>query len=394
MASAVFYGRAVKSRKRREFDRVLRRRAEEPDFGSFVYWNTGEPLRPEELSGFGYRGQRFVAFRHTVTTRRMQGDDPVQDTVPYRVVQLAVPVGPQLAIVPKSQERDWARGGEPVATGVAEFDRMYTLFTEDAPFARAALPRESLHWLAGRKVSTPIVLAEGVLSSESAGELDANVLRHADLLVELAYRMPPLNVAGEGRSAPSRYLETTASAAPPDESAAAHPDTAPEEAAGTSPGGPPSGTAATQQGGPSEEAAAIRRSKAAEETAAIRRDKAPEETAAVRRGGAPEDVAAIRPGVVERGLLVLLVLGFLPLLATLVIIGAVAFVNSVAYFFGAEARVLAGGEPWLPFLESGWYGPFTDFGTAAQSFLLGVVLFGLPLLAVGIGAVRVSRRSR
>lgn len=306
VASAVLYGRAVKSRQRREFDRVLRGRAEEPAFGSFTYWNSGNPLKPEDTAGFGYRGQRFVVFRHSVTTRRMQGDDPVQDTQPYRVVQLATTISSRLAIVPRRNERDWARtGDQPVVTGVAEFDQKYVLLAEDEAFARAALPRESLRWLAERRLSTPIVLADGVLSSESPGELDANVLRYADLLVELAHRMPPLRVVGQT---------------------------------------------------------------------------------------APRETSAIRPGALERVLLALLVLGFLPLLATLLIIGAVAFVNSVAYFFGADGRVLASGEPpLLPFLDSQWYGPFTDFGTAAQSFLLGVVLFGLPLVAAVIGAVRRSR---
>ncbi|MGC7093916.1 hypothetical protein ACPZ19_04565 [Amycolatopsis lurida] len=311
IASAPLYGRAVKNRKRREFDRVLRDRAEEPTFGSFVHWTSGNPLKPEETAGFRYRGQRFVAFRHTVTTRRMQGDDPVRDKQPYRVVQLATSASPRVSIVPRENERDWAPVGDrtedrPVTTGVAEFDQKYVVFAEDEAFAKAAFPRESLRWLLARKLNTPIMLGDGVLSSETPGELDSNVLRYADILVELAHRMPPLRVVGQ--------------AAPRAES------------------------------------------------------------------------AAIRPGALERVLLVLLVLGFLPLLATLVIIGAVAFVNSIAYFFGANGRVLAGGEPpLLPFLDSQWYGPFTDFGTAAQSFLLGAVLFGLPLLAAGIGAVRRSR---
>ncbi|AXB46792.1 hypothetical protein [Amycolatopsis albispora] len=307
IASAVLYSRAVKSRKRREFERVLSGRAEEPTFGSFTHWASGNPLKAEDVAGFSFRGQKFVAFRHTVSTRRMQGDDPVLDTQSYRVVQLATPVGPRLSIVPKENERAWApvdarAGDRAITTGVAEFDQQYVIFTEDEAYAKAALPRESLRWLAGRKLGVPIVLADGVLSVESPGELDANVLRYADILVELARRMPPLRVVGQP---------------------------------------------------------------------------------------APRDSAEIRPGALERALLGLLVVGFLPLLATLVIIGAVAFVNSVAYFFGASGRVLAGGAPpLLPFLDSQWYGPYPDFGTAAQSFLLGAVLFGLPLVATGIGLVR------
>ncbi|RZQ65938.1 hypothetical protein [Amycolatopsis suaedae] len=102
--------------------------------------------------------------------------------------------------------------------------------------------------------------------------------------------------------------------------------------------------------------------------------------------------AVSRPAPVERMLTVTGVAGLLPFVALLVLLGVTAFVNAAGYLVGAGDRILFPARPnFLSLLDSGWYGPFSDAGTALQALAFGALFFGLPAVAAVVGFVRVRR---
>ncbi|RBM22806.1 hypothetical protein DI005_05030 [Prauserella sp. PE36] len=173
-----------------------------PSFGVLPeprYNHASDALRPieqfDQAVEFAHRNHQVLGVDYTYNVRAIEAGRSVVRWLQNNIVQVRTPPTPRLRISARKPAGLTYRGDELTVfqLGNARFDDVFEVAAADERFARTVLTGPVLDLLlyGSRYRDKFLEFDEGVVRSEFAGRLDADVLlANADLLIDFVERLP------------------------------------------------------------------------------------------------------------------------------------------------------------------------------------------------------------